>query len=59
MGFDEIVMKPLGLVDPVEIYSLRAKMLRVYTKQYVVTLMRDSLLRSISYSEDGLGLVCY
>jgi hypothetical protein len=57
--FSQVVMQPIELLDRVEIYGRQAKMIRVYSKQYVASLMREPALRRITFINTGLNTVCH
>ncbi len=57
-SIQELVATPPQLIERVEIVGYRAEMIRVYSKKYVASLIRQHTLQPIRYMDNGLGTVC-
>ncbi len=56
---DELLGQVPDMIERVEIYGgTRARMIRVYTKRYVSTLMRHERLPTIKLVDQGMSIVC-
>jgi Carboxypeptidase regulatory-like domain len=55
--FSQIAIQPIELIDRVEIYGRQAKMIRVYSKRYVASLMREATLPRITFLNAGLSTI--
>lgn len=49
---------PMEAIERIEIYGSRAEMIRVYSTQYVASLMRERLLPRVLYMKSGLRTTC-
>jgi hypothetical protein len=56
--FQDLVNTPPQLIDRVEILGYRGKMIRVYSKRYVASLMKRPSLPPLLMMDIGLGKVC-
>jgi hypothetical protein len=57
--FGYVVTQPIALVDRVEIFGRQAKMIRVYSRAYVASLMRVPTMARITFINSGLNTVCH
>lgn len=55
---EDFIVAPPELFERIEIFGHRGKMIRVYSKRYVATLMRVRRLPSITYMDAGLRTLC-
>ena len=58
-SLDDIVHTPLELIERIETFGQRGKMIRIYTRRYVARLMRTRTLPPIIFSDHGLRTVCW
>lgn len=56
---EDLVGAPPELFERIEIFGYRGKMIRVYSKRYVATLMRVPRLAPITYMDAGRRNVCW
>lgn len=49
---------PPELIERVEIYGLRGRLISVYSKRYVASLMGKPALPPIRYAENGMSIIC-
>jgi hypothetical protein len=59
VGFEDVASAPPELIERIEIFGQRGRMIRVYTRRYVARLMRVPRLPTIVYSDQGLQRVCW